>query len=72
MALEDEQLVPQEGVFGNELGHAANRIVGSSFKQGDGVGFEHLLDALTCVADDIEDASSEAIRNDEHATQIAP
>ena len=67
VALEDDQLVPQEGVLSNELGLAANGVLGGSCEQRDGVGFEHLLETLTHVVDGVENVRSEAIDDIEHA-----
>lgn len=71
MALQDDQLVPQEGVLGDELGLAADGILGGSCKQRDGVGLEHLLDALTHVADGVENVRSEAMENVDHAVKAS-
>ncbi len=71
LASEDDQLVPEEGIFGNELGLAAHGILNHADEERAGAGFEHLLDAFTHVVDDIEDVSSEAMESVEHAV-IAP
>lgn len=71
LALHDDQLLPQEGVLGDKLGLAAHRIFGSSCKQRDGVGLEHLLDALTHTVNGVENVRSEAMDDAEHA-MIAP
>ena len=33
LAMEDDELVPEEGIFGDEMGSTANRILGGSCKQ---------------------------------------
>ena len=71
LALEDDQLVSQEGVLGDKLGPAAHRILGGSCKQRASIGLEHLLDALTHTVNGVENVRSEAMDDAEHAL-IAP
>ena len=69
LALEDDQLVPQEGVLGDELGLAADGIPGGSCKQRDGVGFEAVLYTIADLVGDAEDLESEATEDIEHAVK---
>ncbi|MEA3335862.1 MAG: hypothetical protein U9R25_08110 [Chloroflexota bacterium] len=44
LALEDDELLTQEGVFGDEIGFAASQVGGSTTHKGKGVGFESAFD----------------------------
>ena len=46
VALQDNQLLPEEGIFGDEVGFAANRIPSRPCNQRACAGFELLLDAV--------------------------
>ena len=69
LALHDDQLLSQEGVLGDELGLAAHSILDGSCEHRDGVGLEHLLEALPHLADGVENVRSEATDDSEHAAK---
>ena len=66
LALKDDQLLSQEGVLGDELGLAADRILGGSCKQRDGVGLEAVPYSIADLVGDVEDLGSEATEDSEH------
>ncbi len=71
LALEDDELVPQEGVLGDELGLAAHGIPGSSCEQRDGGGLEALLYAIADLVGDAEDLGSETTEDIEQGAESA-
>ncbi len=72
VALQDDQLLPEKGILGDNVGLAADGILNRSCDQRARAGFEQLLDALSQVAlDGAEDLRSETMKDMEHAL-IAP
>ncbi len=72
LALQDDQLLPQEGVLGDKLGLAAKGILNDPYEKGSGVGFEAALDVVAeLVRNAAEDLRSKTMDDIEHAL-IAP
>lgn len=72
VALQDDQLLPEEGVFGDKVGFAANRIPSRPCNQRARAGFEAALDAVAeLVRNGVEDLRSEKFGEVKHAL-VAP
>ena len=56
LALKDNELLAQQGVFGNEVGPATSKVGGSSNRQGKGVGLEPAFDV---ILNGIEESTAE-------------
>ena len=67
LALQDDQLLPEKGVLGDELGFAAHGILNRAYEESASAGFEHLLDAIADLVGNAEDFGSEALDDVEHA-----
>ena len=67
LALQDDQLVPEQSVLGNELGLAAHGILNHADEERAHAGFEAVLDAVADLVDNAEDLGSEATDDIEHA-----
>ncbi len=66
LALEDDQLVSQEGVLGDELGLAADRILHRAYDERAGAGFEAVPYPIADLVGEAEDLGSEATEDSEH------
>ena len=68
VALQDDQLLPKEGIFGDKVGFAANRIPSRPCNQRDGAGFEAALDAVAeLVRNGVEELRSQTMDEMKHA-----
>ena len=67
LALQDDQLVPEQSVLRNELGLAAHGILNHAYEERARAGFEAVLDAVADLVGNAENLGSEAMENVEHA-----
>ena len=67
LAMQDDKLVPEQSVRGNELGLAAHGILNHAYEERARAGFEAVLDAVADLVGNAENLGSEAMENVEHA-----
>ena len=59
-------MVPQEGIFGNELGLAADRVLHHAYMERACAGFEAVPYTIADLGGEAEDLGSEATAESEH------